>query len=217
LLFPPRCAGCGKNGFRFCPDCIKKAPRANQQKCVFCGEYLPNSQINHQCTRQSFIDRGYVWGLHSGPLKKGLHRFKYQRDLGLADIFSELLIDVFLTTTLDLDMIVPVPLGTKRLRERGYNQAYLLADACAKRLGVDCKPRVLRRIRETRTQVGLSIVQRQQNVSGAFKAESNEVSAKRVLLIDDILTTGATLNACAEALKQAGAEHVFSLTLARAP
>ncbi|MEN8240689.1 MAG: phosphoribosyltransferase family protein [Chloroflexota bacterium] len=124
---------------------------------------------------------------------------------------------MFSTTTLDLDMIVPVPLGPKRLKERGYNQAYLLAEAYANRLAIECNQHALRRIRETRTQVGLSIVQRQQNVTGAFKAESKEVSGKRVLLIDDILTTGATLNACAVALKQAGADRVFSLTLAHAP
>ena len=124
---------------------------------------------------------------------------------------------MFLAANHDVDLIVPVALGPKRLKERGYNQANLLASPCAIRLGVECNQRALRRIRETRSQVGLSIVQRQNNVSGAFIADSKEVGGKRVLLIDDVLTTGATLNACAEALKQAGAVQIFSLTLARAP
>jgi ComF family protein len=158
-----------------------------------------------------------VWGLHSGPLREALHRFKYKRDLGLADAFAELLIEVFQRAGEETDLVVPVPLGRKRQRERGFNQAAMLAAAFSGKLGIVYRPGAAKRIRETRSQVGLSVPQRRENVAGAFQADPKTISGKRVLLIDDVLTTGATLNACARALKDAGAAAVVALTLARAP
>jgi ComF family protein len=216
-LFPPVCAGCGEPGFRFCPNCIQKIRQVTPQNCVFCGKSEKSTTLSHHCPKVPFIDRGLAWGLHSGPLRKGLHRFKYQRDLGLAETFSGFLTGVFLEANQQVDLIVPVPLGRKRQKERGYNQAYLLASACAGRIGIPCRRTALKRVRETKSQVGLSIEQRHQNVAGAFKAVQREVQEKNILLIDDVLTTGATLNSCAEALKQAGAKQIISLTLARAP
>ena len=215
-LFPPVCAGCGVSGHRFCPDCCKATRKVNPRICVFCGKRLSETVPVHSCPRQTFIDRGIVWGIHEGKIRKGLHRLKYQRDLGLADTFSALLTETYLDSQVYVDLIVPVPLGSKRLKERGYNQAQLLAFACAGKLGIRCLPSAIKRVRETKTQVGLSISQRHENVAGAFRADPRLVSGKIILLIDDVLTTGATLNSCAEALKQAGAEKVISLTLARA-
>jgi ComF family protein len=157
-----------------------------------------------------------VWGLHSGPLRSALHGFKYRRDLGLAEAFGVLLAETFTRAGEEVDMVVPVPLGKQRLKERGYNQAALLASAFSAVTGLDYRPCAAHRIRETRSQVGLSVEERQSNVSGAFSAQPEIVTGKRLLLIDDVMTTGATLNACALALKNAGAAAVASLTLARA-
>jgi ComF family protein len=115
-----------------------------------------------------------------------------------------------------IDVVVPVPLGIARLKERGYNQAALIAHPFALASGLRYAPRALLRTRETRSQVGLSITERKINVTDAFKARHEIVGGKRVLLIDDVTTSSATLDACAAALRKDGADQVYCLTLARA-
>jgi ComF family protein len=116
----------------------------------------------------------------------------------------------------EIDMVVPVPLGGKRQSKRGYNQAAALAKPLSWSLGLDYKPKALRRIRETASQVGLSKPERRSNVFRAFYADKVAVAGKRILIVDDVMTTGATLEACAHTLKQANAEKVYGLTLSRA-
>jgi competence protein ComFC len=140
---------------------------------------------------------------------------KYRRDLGLGEVLSGPLIQMLDESTWPLDLIIPVPLGVARLKERGYNQSGLIARPLARETGLRYSPRALARVRETRSQVGLSLDQRKENVRGAFQASSNLVAGKNVLIVDDVMTTGSTLEACAVALLQAGAMQVYGLTLAR--
>jgi ComF family protein len=217
LLFPPVCAGCGKVHDRFCADCVEKVVKPDPKSCILCGARLYSGRKAHACPRQEHFDRALVWGLHSGPLRNALHQFKYRRDLGLADAFAQHLASIYTKAQIDVDLIVPVPLGKKRHQERGYNQAGLLASALSGRLAIRCLHAAAKRILETKTQVGLDIDQRRENVAGAFWADARLVSGKRILLVDDVLTTGATLNSCSQALKQAGAGDVIAMTLARAP
>ncbi len=114
------------------------------------------------------------------------------------------------------DMVVPVPIGIARKADRGYNQASLMAYPIALSTGIQFCSKALKKVKDTPSQVGLSIEQRIQNVKGAFLAESSLVSGKSVLLVDDICTSGATLNTCTQALLTAGSQRVFALTLARA-
>jgi ComF family protein len=116
----------------------------------------------------------------------------------------------------NVDVIAPVPLGLARLAQRGYNQSALVAKPLALALGVRYYPLALRRSRETHSQVGLSAVQRKENVKGAFEAKFNLVTGRSILVVDDVTTSGATLDACAAALFEAGARQVYGLTLARA-
>jgi len=109
-----------------------------------------------------------------------------------------------------------VPLSKQRLKERGYNQAAMLAKPLALGLGVPFQPKALQRRRNTRSQVGLSRKERRRNVAGAFWASPDWISGKAVVVVDDVATSGSTLDACAEALWRAGASNVFGLTLARA-
>jgi ComF family protein len=114
-----------------------------------------------------------------------------------------------------IDIVVPVPLGIARLAERGYNQASLLAWPVALWLGISLCAKGLSRVRETRSQVDLSAAERKENVAGAFQARPALVRGRRVLLVDDVTTTGSTLDACAAALLAGGAVSVYALTLAR--
>lgn len=116
----------------------------------------------------------------------------------------------------DLELVIPVPLGKKRLKERGYNQVALVAQPLAYAVGWEYAPEALWKARETRTQVGLNISQRKDNVDKAYQADSKIVSQKSILLMDDVATTGSTINSCTNALKESGARDVYVLTIARA-
>jgi ComF family protein len=116
----------------------------------------------------------------------------------------------------NVDLIVPIPLGRERMKERGYNQADLLARPLALATGRPYSTQAVRRERETATQVGLGVKERRENVSGAFRGDRRLVSGRTVLVVDDVATTGATISACANALTAAGAIGVYGLTLARA-
>jgi ComF family protein len=154
--------------------------------------------------------------LHDGSLRDALHHLKYRHDLGLGEIMAGKMAAVVQNNRWQPDLVIPVPLGVKRQRERGYNQAAVLAQPLAMMLGLAYTNKALYRIRETRSQVGLDREQRKMNMDGVFSAESKWVKDKNVLLVDDVMTTGATLNAASVALRQAGAVEVWAITLARA-
>jgi ComF family protein len=151
-----------------------------------------------------------------GPLQHALHRLKYKRDIILADTLACLLRAGWAAYDFPGDVVIPIPLSTQRLRERGYNQAGLLARGFAELAGLTYLPRGVTRCRETRSQVGLSADQRRANVAGAFQSRPAHIAGKNIILVDDVCTTGATLAACAQALRSAGAQQVWGLTLGRA-
>lgn len=156
------------------------------------------------------------WAEFDGPIQKAIHRMKYRQDLTLGFELARLMTDFIDDLKWPIDIVVPVPLSKKRRSERGYNQAGLIAYPLALKYGWKYVPDGLTRVRETGSQVGLNVVDRQKNVQGAFKANPDRVVKKKVLLIDDVATTGATLSSCTEALTNAGALEIFALTIARA-
>lgn len=186
--------------------------------CPHCG-YTPAHAVCENCRRHPLPAalhslRSAAW--FEGPLRQALHHLKYQRDIPLGDTLAEWLCALYRREGLAADLIAPVPLSPQRLRERGYNQADLLARPLAEGTGVPYAPRALTRPRHTLSQVGLSAAERRQNVAGAFAADRRAVAGRQVVVVDDVCTTGATLAACAEALQAAGAARVWGLTLARA-
>lgn len=194
LLAPPSCAACEG-----------PLPVASAGFCEACGPLLdPGERVGSALS-------AYVFG---GPLADAIRRFKYGRRTELAAVLGALLAQRALELSGEVDAVVPVPLHPARLRRRGFNQAALLAAPVARALGVPLRASALARTRDTPPQAGLGAGDRLRNVRGAFVTRS--APSGRVLLIDDVRTTGATLAECAEALRAGGASSVLTLVLARA-
>ena len=216
LLFPPFCGGCGRRGAHWCMDCQNQVKSIESPFCNICGQPRKSPGLCFGCSldKPSFK---YLrsWALYEGPVREAILTLKYKRNVSLGLILADPLNSLFLDLDWDVDSIVPVPLGVARLKERGYNQAVLIARPLALRTGIPCEIQGLHRVRETRSQVGLSIDQRRENVKNAFQANPVLVSDRRILVVDDVATSCVTLNACATALLAAGSKDVKCLTLAR--
>lgn len=216
-VYPPHCAGCGAFGERFCRSCLSQVVKIRPPYCQKCGQPTDDLDLCPICRSSSpAFDSLRSWAIFSGPLREAMHRMKYRRDLGLGEVFGGALAGFFRSQNWRVDLVVPVPLSAERMRARGYNQAALLAWPLALACRTRYNPGVLQRVRETPSQVGLSLEERRKNVSAAFCADPRQVSQRSVLIVDDVATTGSTIEACAQALKDAGAERVYGLTLARA-
>jgi ComF family protein len=202
-LFPAHCVACGVGGAWLCPACIAAVPGR--------GALSPVAWL-HVGTGD--LDEALALSPHVYPLREAVHGLKYGGMRVLADPLAALLAAGWQARGAPpVDLVVPVPLHRAQLRRRGYNQAGLLAAHLGERIDVAYLPAGLRRLRETRSQVGLSAEERMANVQGAFTCDAPAVSGARVVLIDDVLTTGATLSACAHALRAAGAREVWGLAL----
>lgn len=222
LLFPPACAACGapvgQDEF-LCPACQGQVEPLAAPACPVCG--LPgHSWLCPACQASPpAFDAARSLAAHAGPLAEVVRGFKYQRRYWLGQGLARLLGDAPRSWWATVDLIAPVPLHPRRLVARGFNQALVLARGLPGREGPELAPRLLSRRRYTRPQVGLDPGARRRNVAGAFAVAPNwqdRLEGAWVLLVDDVFTTGATVNECAKALKQAGAERVEVLTLARA-
>lgn len=215
-FYPPNCAGCEASGNRWCLRCQKQLILLPLNVCECCGRPV---RINGLCSlckeRRPEYNALRSWAFFGNPLRQAIHRLKYRRDLALGELFSRPLIELFESYNWQVDIVVPVPLSVARFTERGYNQSALLARPISIAKGIKYLPNALQRIRETRSQVDLSLEERWKNVDRAFKAIPKIVTGKKILLVDDVTTSGATMNACSTALKSAGAKSIYGLTLAR--
>lgn len=216
LLFPPRCVGCGRVGEWLCEACQKSLHLIEPPFCPRCG--LPNEhgQLCLSCREAPLgIDGLRAVGPYDGVLREAIHRFKYRRLKALAVPLGQMMGEYLLAHPLPGEVLVPVPLHTSRERERGYNQSRLLAEEMGRVVGLPVRVGRLVRVKPTPPQVGLSLAARRENVRGAFHCESLGPEERQVLLIDDVCASGATMEACAQALYGAGAESVWGLALAR--
>ncbi len=217
LLFPLRCIECGKEGSLICPACRKGLPWILPPVCPFCGVDKP---LDTPCTSCPAF-RPVIEGVRApfrfeATIRSAVHRLKYRNLRAIAAPLAAMMADYLGDNPLPYDIIIPVPLHNKRLRERGYNQSELLAKEIGKSTGVQVEAGCLTRHRHTPAQaMTKSIQERHSNLAGAFICKNESARGKRVLLIDDVATSGATLDACAKALKSAGAVSVWGLTLAR--
>jgi ComF family protein len=227
LFYPPNCVVCSDvviGSEYLCADCRSRAPRITAPFCGKCSEpFFGAITQTFSCAncehRTLHFDSAVAAYRSRSVVRKLVHDFKYgqQRHLRypLAEWLGETLDDPRLRGR-RFDMIVPVPLHAARERERGFNQATLLAELLADTMSVPLCP-VLQRIRYTTTQTAYDRAERMENLHDAFRLRKNrDVRESRVLLIDDVLTTGSTLSECARVLKAAGARSVHAATAARA-
>lgn len=229
LIFPPRCITCEElleqhGPLPFCPRCMAGIRFIGSPLCPRCGTPFPAAEgEDHLCGDCFVTERPYAIarsvGRYEETLLTAIHRFKYRGKTGIGDPLGKIMAD-FADKTWDMkvfERILPVPLHRKRLRERGFNQAVILARGLSKRFNIPLDFTVLRRNLFTPPQVGLDRKQRSANVQGAFSVKHPErIVGRRLLLVDDVYTTGSTLTECARVLIRAKAEAVAVLTMARA-
>ncbi len=227
LCFPPRCLCCdqgldGPTDFLFCPDCLATIDLIREPLCPSCGRAFPDAAgDNHLCgnclRRPPHFTAARAVAHYREPLAGIIHAFKFSgRTFALASLARLRLCLDSQPATSSADLILPVPLHPRRLRERGFNQALLLAQAFfpAERHLID--PQLLIRSKWTPPQTALSGQTRRRNLKGAFTVtDPARLAGRAVLLVDDVFTTGSTANECARTLRRNGATEVRVLTLAR--
>ena len=217
LLFPPRCVGCGASGSFLCSPCQSTMPHLPPPLCARCGKSLPSGTLCYECKNHPLQIEG-IRSLfpYNGVARQAVLQFKYQNVKALAAPLAKLMREFLSAHPLPADTLIAVPLHPRRLRERGYNQSSLLSMELGKLSSLPIVEGALLRIKNTPPQTKTnSAEERRKNVAGAFICRDRRVAGRRILLIDDVCTSGATLNACATALKTAGATSVWGLTLAR--
>lgn len=224
LFFPPHCVACHRLGAWLCVGCLDAIETIYPPVCPRCGLPLNDTRANtpvcaycREAPPQ--LDGLLAYAFHSGPLREAIHQFKYQDLRSLAGPLGELMAEgwtVLAPAHAVPDVIVPVPLHPSRQRQRGYNQAALLARELGACLHHPVVEDALVRTRPTTPQVDLNAEERRANVHGAFECRGTRLSGQRVLLVDDVYTTGSTLESASVALREAGTLSVWAYTLARA-
>jgi competence protein ComFC len=227
IILPRYCAGCGENaapeGGFFCWTCRQRFPVITDPFCTVCGDPADGQvSIAYQCAmcreRRPHFDRARSALRYRGVVKNALQAFKYSNAVWLRSDLAGLLsacVDVHYAG-IPLDAVAFVPLHPRKERERSFNQSQLLAAELAKRRGIALLRRGLRRVRDTPTQTRLNAGARRLNITGAFEIQDVDWIVNRIfLLVDDVMTTGATVNECARVLKAAGAAGVYVVSVAR--
>ena len=216
LVFPPTCGGCNREGCSWCPDCMEKVHLLKEPVCQRCGYPLRKPGVCPACLQCPPPYKSLKsWLVYEEPIRAALLKLKYLRNFSLGDILAEQVAPVIKSYGWPIDCVVPIPLGKKRLKERGYNQVGMIAFSLAALSEWEYLPRALSRTRDTNSQVGLSAQKRRENVRNAFHCGTDKVMGKTILLLDDITTTGATLQEGAKALLEGGVENVYAFTIAR--
>ena len=228
FFLPPQCPCCekfseeGKQGF--CSNCLSQIRWIEPPFCSICGIPFISSEVEtHPCgacvTHRKYFTIARALGAFEGSLQEAIHRWKYEGKTYLTPFFAEWMAEGLnrYWEPGSFDLLIPVPLHTQRLRERGFNQALLLVKDLSRRTGIPYQKTILQKKKLTIAQVNLSGVEREKGLRGTFNViEKEKLLGMSVLLVDDVYTTGATVNECSKMLLRGGAERVDVFTLAHA-
>jgi ComF family protein len=216
FLLPPRCGACRKVGAWLCERCRSRIRRLEEPLCRRCGVELDSARRNCGCqVRLKSLARLRSAVAYEGPVERVVKRFKYEGWRRLAGPLAQLVAERLAVEGVAARWVVAVPLHPARLRQRGFNQAELLAAELRRRTALAAPPGELVRTRPTPPQVGRDRLRRFDNVRDAFVWRGGGLEGESILLIDDVATTGATLDACASALRAAGSGPVTGVSVAR--
>ncbi|MCS7281545.1 MAG: ComF family protein [Desulfobacterota bacterium] len=219
LVFPETCAGCGRDGKVFCEDCSKSLSFVEPHlSCFLCGRLIGKLSLCGECLEQ---ERNYSAGFflyyYTGPVKNALCAFKFEGRKRAGRILVRLSERRILGMGLKFDYIVPIPVTEKKRKERGFNQAYIIAQEISRITRIPILCGHLIKSKETMDQSSLSKKEREKNVKGAFKIRNGSYfKGKKILIVDDLFTTGSTLMEASKVVKLAGADTVCVFALARA-
>lgn len=217
FFFPIYCVGCKKEGDFLCHNCLPKLPRILSPFCQKCGRPESTGSLCPTCWGwDAKIDGIRSPFRFDGIISQAIYQLKYHNLRAIAGYMAELLHNYLVVNPIPGDTLMSVPLHSKRLRQRGYNQSDLIAKKLSKLEGLQMIDRCLSRQKDNPPQTKTkNVEERRRNVVDAFICSDKSLSGKRVILIDDVCTSGATLEACAVALKTVGVSSVWGLTLAR--
>ncbi|MCK5319870.1 ComF family protein [Candidatus Parcubacteria bacterium] len=235
LLFPIECLGCGKQGKWLCAECLKKLEVNSRQHCLNCKIENNFGELCHECKKNFYLDGVLAAGNYEDKLIAQLiKQYKYYFSKKIADILGDFLL--FFLRNLNSQMILlpakkenapefiggqdnyyimPVPLHKRRLRWRGFNQAEEIAKILAKKLNIPLILNQLSRQKYSKPQAKTDSQKRKTNISGCFGCQGDSLDGKNIILIDDVVTSGSTLNECAKVLKEKGAREVWGICVAR--
>ncbi|MGP8152596.1 MAG: double zinc ribbon domain-containing protein [Smithella sp.] len=228
VIFPPQCLGCAEilhpfTGQIFCPACNDKIKFITGSICFICGTTFPDSHAEgHLCgdclENKTYFSYARAVFCYENFILNAIHQFKYKRNISIGEMLASFMADFSFPDIdfTDYSLIIPVPLHIKRLRERGFNQSLILAHAIGKKRQIPVDFSLLKRHKFTLTQTGSNRNERKRNIKGAFEVtDKKKIAGKNIILIDDVYTTGATINECAKTLIKAKAQKVVIITLAR--
>lgn len=220
LFFPVKCLNCGQYGEIICLECAKEIAKIKTLTCPECGRISECGRYCKSCKnrQKDLVLSGVVVSARydAGPVKEMIHHLKYSGFVSLSDHLGELICQQIITQFKNSDfVVVPVPLYISRKNRRGFNQSELMAKYVSNKLHLPGGDALIRQ-RDTKPQVELPRAKRLTNLENAFSCQDPDlILGRRVLLVDDVATTGATLNECAKALKNAGAKEVWGAVVAK--
>lgn len=226
MLFPRRCPICDKALFSSvfmitdlcCPICRDIPEYVKEPVCKKCGKPIEDERAEfcYDCQRHpgNYTQGKALW-VYKGLVKESMYRFKYQNRQEYARYYGSEIVRIYGAWMKEnkIEAVIPIPLHKAKKRKRGYNQAELLAVEIGRKMGISVYPNFLKRTRNTEAQKNLDDAARKNNLKKAFKTKENNVQLSRILLIDDIYTTGSTINEAALELKRAGIEHIYCISV----